>query len=312
VFFCFDLGGSVFRTQFDAEARQAGEAELDRQFVRAVVASPQALNDVKQDVKPAELLDLSAGHSDAQSVWAAIVALRKEETAITVESVLAEAEKQDADNARLDDEARAAAAARRQAYLVGDPADGAPTADLETIQEHAQRIAQRATETQGRITSWKGYMSLTLNIGAFFGIYAFSMLTHRVGRRWAFAVSFVAAGVSTALTFWYLDDTTDVFWMIPIMGFCMLSVFGGYAIYFPELFPTRLRSTGTSFCYNVGRFVAAIGPLTLGYLASEVFGHHTEPGAPLRYAGVTLCSVFVISLLALPFAPETKGQPLPE
>ena len=44
------------------------------------------------------------------------------------------------------------------------------------------------------------------------------------------------------------------------MGFCQLALFGGYAIYFPELFPTRLRSTGTSFCYNVGRLVAAVRP----------------------------------------------------
>ena len=41
--------------------------------------------------------------------------------------------------------------------------------------------------------------------------------------------------------------------MIPLMGFTQLALFGGYAIYLPELFPTRLRSTGTSFCYNVGR-----------------------------------------------------------
>ena len=54
--------------------------------------------------------------------------------------------------------------------------------------------------------------------------------------------------------------------MIPVMGFCQLTLFGGYAIYFPELFPTRLRSTGTSFCYNVGRYVAALGPLTMGQL----------------------------------------------
>ena len=47
--------------------------------------------------------------------------------------------------------------------------------------------------------------------------------------------------------------------MIPIMGFCQLTLFGGYAIYFPELFPTRLRSTGTSFCYNVGRLVGGDG-----------------------------------------------------
>jgi hypothetical protein len=103
----------------------------------------------------------------------------------------------------------------------------------------------------------------------------------------------------------------DVFWMIPIMGFCQLALFGGYAIYFPELFPTRLRSTGTSFCYNVGRFLAAVGPTMLGRLASDVYGDFGEP-LPWRYAGVTMCAVFLVGLFALPFAPETKDKPLPE
>jgi MFS family permease len=98
--------------------------------------------------------------------------------------------------------------------------------------------------------------------------------------------------------------------MLPILGFCQLSLFGGYAIYFPELFPTRLRSTGTSFCYNVGRFVAAIGPFTLGLLADEVFASHGKDA--YRYAAVTMCSVFIIGFIALPFAPETRGKPLPE
>jgi hypothetical protein len=93
------------------------------------------------------------------------------------------------------------------------------------------------------------------------------------------------------------------------MGFCQLALFGGYAIYLPELFPTRLRSTGTSFCYNVGRMVAAAGPFTLGLLTRNVFKSYDEP---LRYAGVTMCLVFLVGLAALPFAPETKGKPLPE
>ena len=45
------------------------------------------------------------------------------------------------------------------------------------------------------------------------------------------------------------------------MGFFQLALFAGFAIYLPELFPLRLRSTGTSFCYNVGRFIAASGPV---------------------------------------------------
>jgi hypothetical protein len=95
------------------------------------------------------------------------------------------------------------------------------------------------------------------------------------------------------------------------MGFFQLSLFAGYAIYFPELFPTYLRSTGTSFCYNVGRFVAATGPAVLGLLTGVVFAGYAEP-LPWRYAGVSMCGIFLLGLCVLPFAPETKGQPLPE
>ncbi|MFM8357111.1 MAG: MFS transporter, partial [Verrucomicrobiota bacterium] len=160
----------------------------------------------------------------------------------------------------------------------------------------------------GRLTFAAGLTSMIQNLGSFFGIYAFGLLAQRVGRRPAFAVALVGAMLSTALVFWRLQTFAD-FWMIPLMGFCQLSLFGGYAIYFPELFPTRLRSTGTSFCYNVGRFVAASGPAALGILTGVVFKDQPEP---LRYAGITMCAVFLIGLLALPFAPETRGQPLPE
>jgi MFS family permease len=166
----------------------------------------------------------------------------------------------------------------------------------------------------GELTYWSGITSLLLNFGAFFGIYAFSRVTQVIGRKPAFAISFVLAMSATAFTFWFLDSFIEVLWMIPLMGFCQLTLFGGYAIYFPEIFPTRLRSTGTSFCYNVGRLVAAAGPSVLGLLTSEVYGKYksVDPALPFRYAGVTMCLVFLIGLIALPFAPETKGQPLPE
>ncbi len=160
-----------------------------------------------------------------------------------------------------------------------------------------------------KVSFWIAMTSILQNVGGFLGIWAYSRLTPHIGRKPAFAIAFVLAMLSTAMVFGTMDKQSQIFWMIPLMGFCQLALFGGYAIYFPELFPTRLRSTGTSFCYNVGRFVAAVGPYTFGYLTSVVFA---DKAMPMRYAGVTMCGIFLLGLFVLPFAPETKGQPLPE
>ncbi|HVW00466.1 MAG TPA: MFS transporter, partial [Planctomycetaceae bacterium] len=164
-------------------------------------------------------------------------------------------------------------------------------------------------QIEAKVSFWKGIQGIMFNLGAFFGIYAFSYVSHFLGRRPTFAICYLLAMGSTALVFSQLDTFAEIFWMVPLAGFCQLSLFGGFAIYFPELFPTRLRSTGTSFCYNVGRFVAAVGPAALGLLTSQVFKDSLQP---LRPAGLTMCSVFLIGLIVLPFAPETKGRPLPE
>jgi MFS family permease len=166
-----------------------------------------------------------------------------------------------------------------------------------------------ADQVKSNVAFWISMTSILQNVGGFLGIWAYSRITPHIGRRPAFAIAFVLAMLSTAVVFGTMDDRSQIFWMIPIMGFCQLSLFGGYAIYFPELFPTRLRSTGTSFCYNVGRYVAAVGPYTFGFLTSSVFADQPEP---MRYAGVAMCGIFLLGLIVLPFAPETKGQPLPE
>jgi MFS family permease len=165
----------------------------------------------------------------------------------------------------------------------------------------------------GKLTFWTGITSVIQNSGAFLGVYGFGLLAQRMGRKPAFAIALVVAMASTSATFWFLRDFKDL-WLVFLMGFGTLSLFGGYAIYFPELFPTRLRSTGTSFCYNVGRFVAACGPALLGVLTGVVYKHtgEADPANPLRYAGVTMCAAYLLGLAALPFAPETKGCPLPE
>jgi hypothetical protein len=87
------------------------------------------------------------------------------------------------------------------------------------------------------------------------------------------------------------------------MAFFVVGLHAGFAIYFPELFPTRIRATGSSFCFNLGRFATAVLLFGRGYLGDEL---------GLRNACVAVSGVFLLGLILLWFAPETKGQQLPE
>lgn len=148
-------------------------------------------------------------------------------------------------------------------------------------------------------------------LGAALGMWAFTKVAQRLGRRPAFALGFSLALVVTVLVYWKMNSPADGYWMLPLMTSCQLAVFAGFAIYLPELFPSRLRSTGTSFCYNLGRFAAAAGSFFSATLATQVYGKFGSP-AMERYSAMTMCAIFLIGLLILPFAPETKGKPLPE
>src|SRR5262249_19230012 len=100
-----------------------------------------------------------------------------------------------------------------------------------------------------------------------------------------------------------LNTASDAYWMLPMMGFAQLSVFAGYSIYFPELFPTRFRGTGVGFCYNTVRYLAAPAPILFGYLATMM---------SFRSAAMLMSTVYVVGIAAQPWAPETRGAALPE
>jgi MFS family permease len=139
------------------------------------------------------------------------------------------------------------------------------------------------------------------NAGAFFGILAWAWLAEKIGRRGAFACSFLLCLITVPITFYGTRSSLHAFLLFPTMGFFTTSLFGGYAVYFPELYPTRLRATGVGFCYNVARYLAIAGPYIFGHLRAN-YG--------IRAAGSILSLIFVLGLLVLPIAPETKGKPL--
>ena len=148
------------------------------------------------------------------------------------------------------------------------------------------------------------------DVGAFFGVYFFTVFAALIGRKLTFGGCFFFAFIATAAIFHFLRQPGYVFWMLPILGFWTLSVFGGYSIYFPELYPTRLRSSGVGFCYNVGRVITAVALFGSAYLVEMLKG--SGVAEPFRVGSIIITSVYFLGIIALIWAPETKGRPLPE
>lgn len=160
------------------------------------------------------------------------------------------------------------------------------------------------------ITEAKFRGNLLQDIGGFLGIACFAPIANRIGRRRTFAGAFMISFALITYVFLTLDSAAKAYVVLPIMGYFNLSIMGGFVVYFPEIFPTRLRSTGTAFGYNVARLSAAIVMLSSNqireWLAHMGFEH------PFRAGAVVLSGIYFVGLLALVWAPETKGKPLPE
>jgi MFS family permease len=155
---------------------------------------------------------------------------------------------------------------------------------------------------------WTSVGLLLQNIGGFLGMLTLAKFAQIKGRRPAFALALLLSFLCTLLVFKFMREMSQMYWMLPIMGFGQYSVFGVYAIYLPELFPTSLRSTGTSFCYNFGRLAAASAPFTLGRITRSLGGNIEG----FRTAGMWVSLVLLLGIVVLPFLPETKDKPLLE
>jgi MFS family permease len=153
------------------------------------------------------------------------------------------------------------------------------------------------------IDSKRSWGTIFQDIGALLGMFSFTFAAAYFSRRAAFLGSLLLCLVVVAVVFSSLKTNSQLYWMLPLMGFATLSPFAGYSIYFPELFPTRLRGTGVGFCYNTVRYLAAPFPLLLSWLSNLL---------PFRTAAVMMCSIYLVGIVALLWAPETKGKPLPE
>lgn len=146
------------------------------------------------------------------------------------------------------------------------------------------------------------YGIMLLNAGSLPGYLLFGPLADRVGRRAAFLFFFIGGVIIFPATFLLTANLTQVFMLLPVVGFFTLGITSGFPIYLPELFPTHVRTTGVGFCYNFGRIVTAAGVIFAGALVG-VFGSTAK-------AASAVSLIYLLGIFFLIFARETRGKRL--
>ena len=154
------------------------------------------------------------------------------------------------------------------------------------------------------LTTYVSYAAMVLKLGALVGYLAFGPLADRWGRRPVFALMCIGSLVMLPVTYLTPRSYAHVLLLLPLLGFFNNGIFSGFPIYLPELYPTQIRATGAGICFSVGRVLAAGGPFLTGALIAALgsFGR----------AASAMGLVYVLGLVFLAFAPETRGRSLPD
>ncbi len=152
-----------------------------------------------------------------------------------------------------------------------------------------------------------GYKAMTQSwwaLGATLGSFTGAQLAGWLGRRRSyFLISLGATGL-TMLMFLGTAPLEPAFQPIVFaQGLVATLYFGWLTVYLPELFPTRLRATGSGLAYNFGRFATAAGVLLAGLLFTAMGGDYPRVGA-------TCALIYGLGLVAIWFAPDYSSRGL--
>jgi len=176
----------------------------------------------------------------------------------------------------------------------------------EKLLEGTKRLTDSVQKTKDQVLKrWEMFGMMISTVGLLFGQLLFGPLSQRIGRKNTFIFFHIGAFLISIVVFQYAMTVEALTVLLPIFGFFTAGMHSGYAVYFPELFPTRLRGTGTSFCFNMGRFMASPFLLITGWMVSG-------GGFTLMGALTILSFLYLLGPVAVLFAKETKGQELME
>jgi len=150
---------------------------------------------------------------------------------------------------------------------------------------------------------WASYSGMAYNGVSVLAYAGFGFLADAWGRKPITLLYVVAAFVSVPLLFFWARDPIV---MLVCVGLCGAFVSGQYtwmAAWLPELFPTRMRATAAGFVFNTPRLIAWLGPILSGWLTAEAGGFSP--------AAMTIALIYIPSIAAALFLPETRGKALP-
>lgn len=167
---------------------------------------------------------------------------------------------------------------------------------------YIKELAASAGRTD--VSSLTSLAGMTYTAGSIVGYVAGGFIADRIGRRPYIAIFLIGSVITTALLYY---GSASLEWAISVSavnGFFTLGIFAAFAIYLPELFPSRVRGTAIGFVFNSTRLIACLGPIYFGSLVLSF-------GGPER-AAMIIGSTFLIGLFVLPLLPETRGTELPE
>lgn len=169
--------------------------------------------------------------------------------------------------------------------------------------DHAQQERARASGSEVRKPDAreKAKTQVTRSGGAVFGSLLGGVLASALGRRFSyFVISLGALAVSTYI-FSRLDPLHPQFQVLAFaLGFVGITYFGWLPLFLPELFPTRVRSTGTGIAFNTGRVVAAVVVLSAGFLLDQFAGDYSQVGL---YSGL----IYGVGMVVIWFVPRAAG-----
>lgn len=152
----------------------------------------------------------------------------------------------------------------------------------------------------------RAYTQIFSGLGAILGTMAGALIGNAIGRRITYC-GLCILSLASALIFFKLNTGYGPLFLTTIFfaGMTTASFYGWLPLYLPELFRTSVRATGQGFSFNFGRILAAVGALQTGNLIGHFKGSYPD-------ACSSLCLVYLVGMVIIWFAPETRGKPLPE